>query len=489
MTLTTLRAPKEGNMSRHRLPHRLVVGLLLAAAWAAVPAPAGAADVFVATTSADYGTGSIALLRDGAAAAETNVLTIHSDAVARYFGGYVYVVNRAGQDNILLLDPAAPRSPRGQYSVGNGTNPQDILVLGPDKAYVTLHERDYILVVEPRTGTELGRIDLSLFADADGLPEAATMARVGNRVFVGIQRLDRTAYWEPAGDSYLAVIDAETDALIDADPTAAGVQGVRLAATNPGALQAVGSLVIVQAVGSYMALDGGIEVVDASTLASRGLLVTEEQLGGQCDGLAMASPTRGYTTAATWPDHRVVPFDLSARTVGAALQRHSGGYTPSLAVDGDRLLVADRGTAANPNAAGLLVYDAATGAYLAGPISTGLPPNHITVLREAPSYTAVTDAAAAVPRDCRLETAYPNPFNAGTCIPYTVTSTAWVSLTVRDALGQRVRTLVQGQTTAGRHLAIWDGRTDAGQRAASGVYLVELHSAGFAQAATVVLAK
>ena len=190
----------------------------------------------------------------------------------------------------------------------------------------------------------------------------------------------------------------------------------------------------------------------------------------------------------------MLPFDLSTRTVGPALQGHSGGYTPSLAVDGDRLLVADRGTEEDLDAAGLLVFDAATGAKLAGPISTGLPPSSIAVLADPAPYTAVTDettaGAGALPLGIRLGDAYPNPFNGGTQIPFTVAQAQpAASLLVRDALGQLVRTFALGGIAAGDRALQWDGRDDAGRPVGNGAYLVELRAGQSVQVAKVMLLK
>jgi len=385
----------------HRAVLTAVSAMLLAqnAGWSA-------SGVFVATASTDFGTGSTALLPAGSASPQGNLLTIHSDAEVRYFDGRIYVVNRMGQDNILVLDPTRPDTPLMQYSVGNGANPQDIVVVDTDKAYVTLLERDYVLILDPRDGTRLGTIDLSAYADADGLPELAQMVRVEDRVFVGMQRLDRNAFWAPSDSSYLAVIDIKTDALVDADPAQDGIQGILLAAPNPGALDVVDQRIFVQEVGDYMALDGGIEAIDAGTFQSEGLLITESQLGGQCGGLAMASSTHGFTAVSVWPTYTVRPFDLDTRTVGDPLSGTSGGYIPALAMDDDRLLVADRGTDDNLDAAGILVFDWVSGELLEGPISTGLPPNSFAVLHQASTATAIAGTHAAVPECDRLERSY-----------------------------------------------------------------------------------
>ncbi|MEC8932844.1 MAG: FlgD immunoglobulin-like domain containing protein [Candidatus Latescibacterota bacterium] len=48
---------------------------------------------------------------------------------------------------------------------------------------------------------------------------------------------------------------------------------------------------------------------------------------------------------------------------------------------------------------------------------------------------------------------------------------------IYNALGQQVRTLVDGDQVAGQQVAIWDGRDAAGRRLASGVYVYRLTSA------------
>ncbi|MFC1509175.1 SUMF1/EgtB/PvdO family nonheme iron enzyme [Candidatus Omnitrophota bacterium] len=73
---------------------------------------------------------------------------------------------------------------------------------------------------------------------------------------------------------------------------------------------------------------------------------------------------------------------------------------------------------------------------------------------------------------------YPNPFNPSTTIPYTIAEAGHVSLTVYNALGQRVRTLVNEYRAVGAHTATWDGRDDDGASAAAGIYIYQLRSGG-----------
>ncbi|MBI5867555.1 MAG: T9SS type A sorting domain-containing protein [candidate division Zixibacteria bacterium] len=68
----------------------------------------------------------------------------------------------------------------------------------------------------------------------------------------------------------------------------------------------------------------------------------------------------------------------------------------------------------------------------------------------------------------------PNPFNAETVIPYSLTNASHVSLAVLNILGQKVRTLVDEQQPQGSYLVNWDGRDEHGGELPSGIYFYRL---------------
>lgn len=76
-----------------------------------------------------------------------------------------------------------------------------------------------------------------------------------------------------------------------------------------------------------------------------------------------------------------------------------------------------------------------------------------------------------LPNGWVLEGAYPNPFNPSTTIVYHAPEASRVLLTVHDALGRRVATLVDGIVPAGKHETTFDGKG-----LASGVYLYALRT-------------
>ena len=447
-------------------------------------------DLFVITT--DFSTGSTAFLAANAAEAEVNLLGIHSDAVGHYHDGRVYIVNRLGQDNILVLDAMDLRTPLTQFSVGNGANPHDIEIVAPDKAYVTRYDAASLLIVNPQDGAELGEIDLSTFADADGLPEVSQIVRVGERLYLSCQRLDRNSGWGPADVSYLIVVDLATDSLVDVDPDAEGVQGIALSVANPNSMAVVGEQIAVGVVVNFGDRAGGVEIVDTATNRSLGLAVSEEDLGGDITSMVLVDQNRGYAVVADENfANSVRSFELSSGIVGAPLENISGGFIPSLAVDGDQLIVADRGSFSDPASAGLKFYDAATGAFLSGPIDTGLPPQSIVVLGDVTVPTAVEETAdSSLPQEFALEAAYPNPFNASVQIPFAVwQSNTPVELTVHDVLGRTVRTLTSGTMDTGRHVLHWDGRNAAGEPVGNGAYLVQLRAGSQRAVGKVMLIK
>ncbi|TVM01423.1 MAG: hypothetical protein CV087_10880 [Candidatus Brocadia sp. WS118] len=78
-----------------------------------------------------------------------------------------------------------------------------------------------------------------------------------------------------------------------------------------------------------------------------------------------------------------------------------------------------------------------------------------------------------------LQQNYPNPFNPSTAIRYQLASSEAVTLEIFNALGQKVRTLVNEKQEAGKYTIQWDGKNNAGNPAASGIYLYRIKAGDF----------
>lgn len=91
-----------------------------------------------------------------------------------------------------------------------------------------------------------------------------------------------------------------------------------------------------------------------------------------------------------------------------------------------------------------------------------------------------TDVAdGAIPaRVIRLDQNRPNPFYPQTTIHYALSEAGPVDLSIFDASGRHVRTLVRGNQPAGEHQVRWLGSDDAGKMLPVGVYFYTLRANG-----------
>jgi hypothetical protein len=90
-----------------------------------------------------------------------------------------------------------------------------------------------------------------------------------------------------------------------------------------------------------------------------------------------------------------------------------------------------------------------------------------------------------------LGPAIPNPARSSSRFTYTLPGDGATSilLTVHDAVGRRIRTLLDDEQTAGIHSAMWDGVDDSGAPVASGVYFYRLEWNGHCKAREMVFVR
>jgi len=93
------------------------------------------------------------------------------------------------------------------------------------------------------------------------------------------------------------------------------------------------------------------------------------------------------------------------------------------------------------------------------------------------------------PREFELKQNYPNPFNPTTTIEFAMPRHSHARLFVYDLLGRQVATLLNRDLPAGTHRVTWDGKDDAGQTIASGIYFYQLNFDGGRQTRKMVLLK
>ena len=94
-----------------------------------------------------------------------------------------------------------------------------------------------------------------------------------------------------------------------------------------------------------------------------------------------------------------------------------------------------------------------------------------------------------IPNTYSLEQNYPNPFNPETRINYSLPEPTYVKLNIYDINGTLVRTLQEGNKSAGRYEAIWDGKNSTGNKVGSGVYFYRIQANSFSQVKKMILLK
>ena len=104
--------------------------------------------------------------------------------------------------------------------------------------------------------------------------------------------------------------------------------------------------------------------------------------------------------------------------------------------------------------------------------------------------TSVPELLAAFPTQLELSPNFPNPFNPSTTISFKLQSSNRISLVIFDALGKEVKTVIDNEWfDFGPHKIMWDGTTDDGRAASSGIYYCRLSGNGNGITRSMILLK
>jgi len=338
---------------------------------------------------------------------------VKSDVSIRQDGTYVYVLNRYNYDTVVVLDPSNAFGVVSNYSIKENStdstyNPYDIEVISTTKAYITLYEKDYILVTNPSTGAKVGEISLADLTvtttnrtdgTEDSLPEANMMVKVGDKVFVTLQNLDRVNVksdgfsWTIPETGVVAVVDSTTDSLIDVDASTAGTQGIDLTDTNcgrnPGVPVYYDGNIYLSCQGSSFdptsSEPAGIAKIDVSTYQVTRLAAKGTDFDCSPGNIAVSSSTKGYFNClSTWPTSYVYSFNPTTGQVntGSGEEVFSGPVGFDLAIDPYGNLVVPSRSTTEP---GLLFFDTDTDRQVfSTAIDVGLMPEVLTFFTYTP---------------------------------------------------------------------------------------------------------
>ncbi len=86
---------------------------------------------------------------------------------------------------------------------------------------------------------------------------------------------------------------------------------------------------------------------------------------------------------------------------------------------------------------------------------------------------------------------FPNPFNPSTTISFSLTAkdAKNTKLEIYNLKGQKVKTLVNEELSAGKHSVVWNGTDDSDKSVSSGIYFYKMRAGSYTSTKKMILMK
>jgi hypothetical protein len=260
----------------------------------------------------DYATGELRWVVDGKISAKS--IQLHQDSKVISAGENLFVLERYGADNIVLIDQKNQKI-KWQQSFETNDNPSDVVKASNTEVWVGLEGPNKIVKVSVADGKVTKTIKTDDFAKAEGqFANVVDLEVSGDTLFALFRRA--VAGW-PAGypdPGLLAMYKLNDGSLLDT---------IRLAKVDPSSMAFANGKLYVASAGQYEASGAtladdarGIEVVDFAKKSST-TVVDGTKLGGGISSFAVDAKN-GIAYAAIYKNYGDVPLvqvDLSAKTV------------------------------------------------------------------------------------------------------------------------------------------------------------------------------
>lgn len=250
------------------------------------------------------------------------------------------------RSRIVEVDPAGPSLVEGsQFDIPpteRMTNPHDVAVAADGSLWIPRYNMASLAVLA-EDGTPSADIDLSAFADDDGIPEMESAIAVGDKVYVALERLSwATTRYTSQHSSLVVGIDVQSRAVVETITLQGRVPFGRLIPSPDD------EYVFFAAVpGEFDSVDprDGIERIDTANGTSR-LVANEVALGGSPSDIAIVSETEGYAIVAgpgATNDTALVQWNPTTGAATRTLAITPGEYRLwGLAIAGEDVIVGDR---------------------------------------------------------------------------------------------------------------------------------------------------
>jgi hypothetical protein len=194
------------------------------------------------------------------------------------------------------------------------------------------------------------------------------------------------------------------------------------------------------------------------------VLLNDDGAGAMQFNVKVAAISGGYV--ATWQDDRSGDWDIYATLVGDGQTAANVNYRVNDADVNDQTApsITARRSENNP----FICWEDLRVSTTAPDIFGNRNPASVATGVSGDDDTGIR------PWTTSLEQNFPNPFNPSTEIAFVLDAPGRVDLVIYNTLGQRVRTLLAGETSSGVHRLSWNGTDESGHAVASGTYFYRL---------------
>lgn len=236
------------------------------------------------------------VLVDGEANATELPYQVGPDSVVRALPNSNFLIADRMFGRVLVISPDGVLIAEHELPAGNPM--RDALAVNRHEVWITRAETNTLTVLDLRTGAFRSGVDLTPILEDEAVADPEMMLRHAGRVFVQVQRLDDGATHSYKQFGSLAVVDARTEALIDAEPGTEGTQAIRLVGQTPRLKMLTTPdrmALMVSASGPLFSFDGagGLERVGLDSLASEGLVYDEVTFGAVLGGFTTTTGSDG----------------------------------------------------------------------------------------------------------------------------------------------------------------------------------------------------
>ncbi len=245
----------------------------------------GPTTAVVTTVSDDYASAVLATVDLATWSITDSVTTIGSDNAIGSADGQTWILDRYAAA-VRIYDNGSWAAPAHEFSTGDGSNPQGVATCG-GKLWVPTYGDAMLRSYDPSTFVLNGSVDLSAYADSDGIPETADVIVRGDELYVALQQLDEANGWIANGGK-LVKVDCATGTVVQAwdavsDPSLHDWPG------HEGFLIRTG---VYYNADYSLALDGGIALFDPSNGVG-GPMLAETTLNANITDLTMVDDRHG----------------------------------------------------------------------------------------------------------------------------------------------------------------------------------------------------